>query len=68
VFYGFFENTDHLFVSCHMVQIIWNWIANYNSFTFQDLSLEDIWMIDCCIPLKDKLLVELIRSAVCWVI
>jgi hypothetical protein len=25
-------------------------------------------MIDCCIPLKDRLLVELIRSAVCWVI
>jgi hypothetical protein len=25
-------------------------------------------MSDCYIPLKDKLLVELIRSAICWVI
>jgi hypothetical protein len=25
-------------------------------------------MIDYCIPLKDKLLVELIHSAVCWII
>jgi hypothetical protein len=24
-------------------------------------------MIDWCIPLKDKLLVELIRSVICWV-
>jgi hypothetical protein len=30
--------------------------------------LDDIWLIDCCIPLKDKMLVELIRSAICWVI
>jgi hypothetical protein len=30
--------------------------------------LEDLWYIDCCIPLKDRNLVELIRSAVCWVV
>jgi hypothetical protein len=26
------------------------------------------WLIDSCIPLKDKLLVEMICSAICWVI
>jgi hypothetical protein len=30
------------FVSCYMVQIIWCWITNYNSFIFQSLYLDDI--------------------------
>jgi hypothetical protein len=37
-------------------------------FIFQGGKLEDLWILDCCIPLKDKLLVELIRSAVCWIL
>jgi zinc-binding in reverse transcriptase len=68
VFYGDFETVNHLFVSYNFAKIIWNWIARYNSFTFEGAVLDDIWLIDCCIPLKDKLLVELIRSAICWVI
>jgi hypothetical protein len=68
VFYDNFETGDHLFVSCNYVKIIWNWIAQYNYFTFEGAVLDDIWLIDCCIPLKDKVLVELVRSAICWVI
>jgi hypothetical protein len=37
-------------------------------FMIQGYSLEDLWLIDCNIPLKNKSLVELIRSAVYWVI
>jgi hypothetical protein len=43
------------------------WILSSN-FTFQGYLLEDLWLIDSCIPLKDKFLVELVRSVVCWVI
>lgn len=28
--------------------------------------MEDLWLIDSCIPLKDKLLVELVRAATLW--
>jgi hypothetical protein len=35
---------------------------------FKDNKIEDLWILDCCIPLKDKFLVELIRSAICWVL
>jgi hypothetical protein len=47
---------------------LWNWISIYNGFIFQGSVLEDLWIIDSCIPLKDKLLIELIRSAVIWVL
>jgi hypothetical protein len=68
VFCGNFENADHLFISYNYVKIIWNWIAQYNSYNFEGTTLKDIWLLDCCILLKDKLLVELVRSAICWVI
>jgi zinc-binding in reverse transcriptase len=64
VFCGVYESLDHFFVKCSVAHILWTWIANYNSFTFQGNSLNDLWFIDSCIPLKDKFLVELIRSAV----
>jgi hypothetical protein len=34
---------------------------------FKDQTLNDLWTIDYCIPLKDKQLVKLIRCAVCWI-
>jgi hypothetical protein len=35
---------------------------------FSGYLLEDLWLMDSCIPLKYKILVELVRSAVFWVI
>ena len=46
--------------------MIWNWIATYNSFTFECNSLDDLWLLDASIPLKDRLLVELLRGAILW--
>ena len=46
--------------------MIWNWIATYNSFTFDCNSLDDLWLLDASIPLKDRLLVELLRGAILW--
>jgi hypothetical protein len=63
-----YEDLNHLFVSCNVAQVLWNWISIHNSFTFKGSSLEDLWMLDYCIPLKDKSLMELVRSAVCWVL
>jgi hypothetical protein len=60
------EIADHLFVSCHTAHFFWNWIAKHNNFTFTGSTLQDLWIIDFCIPLKDRSLVELLRSAVCW--
>jgi hypothetical protein len=37
-------------------------------FIFQGQILEDLWMLDCCIPLKDPMLVELVRNVVCWIL
>lgn len=44
-----------------MAKSLWNWIANFNRFYF-----EELWEIDYCIPLKDANLVEIIRGAVLW--
>jgi hypothetical protein len=68
VFCGEHEDIHHLFVNCSTVQVIWNWIAKFNAFTFTGALLEDLWYIDYCIPLKDRNLVGLIRSVVCWVV
>jgi hypothetical protein len=48
------KNADHLFVVCHFVKCIWNWIANHNHFQFEGVSLEDIWVLDALIPYKKK--------------
>jgi zinc-binding in reverse transcriptase len=68
VFCGAYEHIDHLFISCSMTFTLWNWIAQYNFFSFQGECLNDLWCINSCIMLKDKLLIELIRSVVCWII
>lgn len=35
---------------------------------FNCQSIYDLWILDASIPLKDKLLLEMIRGAVLWVI
>jgi hypothetical protein len=58
----------HFLVKCPTAKIVCEWIAKFNNFTFNGNSVDDLWLIDCCIPLKDRGLVELIRGAVCLVI
>ena len=48
--------------------MIWNWIASHNSFTFNCNYLDDLWLLDASIPLKDRLLVELLRGAILWIV
>jgi hypothetical protein len=59
IFCGSYEYIDHLFMTCSITNMLWGWIVSHNGFTFQDVYLDDLWFIDSCIPLKDKLLVEL---------
>ena len=47
---------------------IWNWISIFNGFTFQCATIEELWLLDAAIPLKDKLLLEMIRGAVLWLL
>ena len=68
VFCSQLETTDHLFVSCSYSKSIWDWITSFNNFNFDYSSLEELWFIDAVIPLKDRLLVELLRGAVLWCI
>ena len=48
--------------------MIWDLIATHNNFIFECDSLEGLWMLDASIPLKDKLLVELLRGTILWTI
>jgi hypothetical protein len=68
IFYWRLKTIDHLFVQCSIAKVIWEWIITFNNFHFVCQTLDNLWIIDCCMPLKDKLLVELIRNAVCWVL
>jgi zinc-binding in reverse transcriptase len=62
------ETYDHLFVTCPLVNCIWQWIACHNNFDFHGDTLEDIWFLDASIPVKHAQLVEMIRGAVMWTI
>lgn len=68
VFCSQYESADHLFAECPVAHAIWGWIANFKQFTFHGTCLDDLWLIDSCVPLKDQALVELVRSAVCWIL
>jgi hypothetical protein len=68
IFCGEFEIIDHLLVTCSIAKLIWEWIATFNNFHFHGQEIEDLRILDSCIPLKDKILVEFIRNAVCWVL
>jgi hypothetical protein len=52
IFCGLYEDIVSFFVMCPTTQVIWQWIANLNNFSFQGNTIEDLWMIDCCIPLS----------------
>jgi hypothetical protein len=67
-FCGLVESIDHLFVHYSIVRTLWECISHFNKFEFQGQQLEDLLFIDCYIHLKDKLLVELLRSVICWVL
>ena len=68
LFCGQPETVDHLFVTCSFIFAIWDWIASYNSFTYNCTNIDDLWILDAYIPLKDKKLLELIRGAVLWTV
>jgi zinc-binding in reverse transcriptase len=68
IFCGQFETIDHLLVNYSIARIIWEWIATFNNFHFQGQLIEDLWILDSCIPLKDKILIKLIKNTVCWVL
>ena len=57
-----------MFVHCSFTSQIWGWIAQHNNFEFQGTTIDDLWFIDASIPLKDRLMVELVRGAVLWTI
>ena len=38
------ETTDRLFVQCSYVNSIWQWIPQYNNFTFYGQTIEDLWL------------------------
>lgn len=62
------ETVSHLFLTCSMVSQIWHWIARYNNFVFTCVSLDDLWDIGTCIPMKDDNLVMMIIGAVLWTV
>lgn len=62
------ETFDHLFVTCLIIASLWTWIANYNNFHFNCDCVSDLWLLDALIPLKNSILIELIRAATIWVV
>jgi zinc-binding in reverse transcriptase len=62
------ESTSHLFVTCPLVKQIWQWIAKYNKFLFEGNTLSDLWLMNRCIPFKNKFVTELLRGVVLWTI
>jgi hypothetical protein len=62
VFCSHLETVDHLFINCSYIRLIWDWIASFNNFQFDYVCLDDLWLIDAVIPLKDRLLIELLRG------
>ena len=60
------KTNDHLFTTCPLANKIWSWIATHNGFSFTCCSVNELWLLDVYIPLKDILLVELIRGVVLW--
>ena len=47
------ESVNHLFVTCPFISQIWNWIAQFNGFYFDCTLIQDLWLLDAYIPLKD---------------
>lgn len=68
VFFGDKDSGDHVFVVCPYISKIWQWIAACNGFQYNCQTSQDLWFIDTCIPLKDRVLIELHRGAIMWTI
>lgn len=64
LFCGDVESTNHLLYP--FSKAIWSWIANHNGLYFNCENIEDLWLLDCCIPRKNKLLVKLVRAVTLW--
>ena len=60
--------TNYLFVTCFFIGSIWSWLANFNNFEFDYTTVEELWLLDASIPLKDRLLIEMVRGAVLWTV
>ena len=56
------------FLLIALIKLIWDWKTAYNGFTFTCSTISDLWLLDSAIPLKDRLLVEMIRGAVIWTV
>lgn len=66
VFCQYLESADHLFIYCSYINMIWKWIGDFNGFIFNFQSIQDLWILDAYIPLKDSPLLEFIRGAILW--
>jgi hypothetical protein len=49
-----------IYFSCTFIASIWEWIGNFNNFTFHGSSVQDLWTLDYGIPLKNKFVVEFV--------
>jgi hypothetical protein len=67
-FFSDSEFFDHIFVICPFVNSIWQWITRYNNFDFTGDNVQDLWYLDCSIPLKDAIIIETVRGVVLWTI
>jgi hypothetical protein len=59
------ETTTHLFVNRPFVNCLRQWLVLHNNFNFSCHTLEDLWLLDACISLKNQILVEMIKD-VLW--
>lgn len=67
-FCNFVETINHFFVTCHIISTLWSWIANHNYYFFNCERVSDLWLLDTWIPLKNSLLIKLIRAVTIWVV
>jgi zinc-binding in reverse transcriptase len=68
IFCNEIETVEHFFLHCSVSSSLWNWISNYNNFTFNCNTIEEFWQVEAQIPYKDDKLIELIRRACLWII
>ena len=45
---------------------MWVWISNFNNFIFTCSTLDELWDIGACIPLKDDNIIMIVIGAVLW--
>lgn len=44
--------------------MICQWIGDFNGFVFNLQTIQDPWLLDAAVPLKDDPLLELMRGAI----